>query len=103
MINIDKIIDVNKEKKRIRTNTFKQILQMFYNKIELVSQTGITECWFEVPKFLLGHPSYDVSECCIYLEKKLKKKNFTETKYFKPNILYVNWTTTYSSSSDEKK
>lgn len=102
MINIDKIIDVNKEKKKIKNNTFKQVLQMFYNKIELVAQTGTTDCWFEVPNFLLGHPSYDVKECCLYIEKKIKKKKFTETKYFEPNILYVDWTTTYSSSSDDK-
>ena len=37
MVDIDKLIDVNKEKKKIKTNTFKQILQMFYNKIENVS------------------------------------------------------------------
>ena len=102
MININKLIDVNKEKKKIKTKTFKQILQMFFNKIELVSQTGATDCWFEVPKFLLGHPTYDIEECCIYIEKKLKKINFTESKYFKPNILYVDWTSNESTSSDNK-
>ena len=101
MINIDKLRDVNKEKKHLKHTIFKQVLQMFYNKIELVSQTGTCECWFEVPKFLLGQPTYNVDECCIYLEKKLKKNNFTEIIYFEPNILYVNWDINNSSNKEK--
>ena len=47
-LKIQKIVQ-NKDKKKYRESNYNKILQLFYNKIKIVNETGNTECWMKSP------------------------------------------------------
>ena len=93
MINVDNLRKMNKKKKQAKKDVYKKILKLLINKVKLVANTEAIDCWYEVEYFLIGYPTYNIEDCCNYLVKKLKKSNFKEVTYFKPNIIYLNWDT----------
>lgn len=91
-ISIDDLYD-GKQKRDVRIlNTFKLILGRIHNKIKVTSRQQIDQqyCWFIVPEFMLGVPSYSHSDCVVYLVKQLQENGF-RVKYTHPNLLLISW------------
>lgn len=89
--NLDDLKKVNKDKKKYRQSNYNKILQLFYNKIKIVNETGNTECYYLIPNLIGKNTISDMDDCLKYLEKKLKKHDFEEIKIYKPNMIYVKW------------
>ena len=77
-------------RKELKHQCFNKILEFIDNKILLIAKTNTKGTWYEIPLFLLGHPTYEIKECSDYLIKKLKKNGFT-VNFLNPNILLINW------------
>ncbi len=90
MISVKELKKMNNDKKKIKKECFKKILELINNKILLISKTEETSTWFEIPLFMLGYPTYDINECSSYLKLKLETKEF-KVNFLEPNILLINW------------
>jgi L-rhamnose isomerase len=56
-----------------------------------VSIKGQTHCWFSVPPFVLGRPSYQHSHCIRYITEKLKYGGFAVTDLTGQGSLFIDW------------
>jgi len=90
MIDANKLRKEAKSKKLFEKECFNKILNMCLNKVDIVSKTGIDKTWFEIPKFLLGYPTYEIGQVAIFLNKELKKLNFNSWMA-KENIIVIDW------------
>jgi hypothetical protein len=91
-ISLDELYE-GKQKRDMRIlNTFKTILTRVHNQIKLTARQKIDQqyCWFVVPEFILGVPSYNNSDCVVYIIEKLKENGF-QVKYTHPNLLLISW------------
>lgn len=91
-ISLDELYD-GKQKRDLRIlNTFKTILTRIHKQIKLTSRQKIDQqyCWFAIPEFILGVPSYNNNDCAVYVIEKLKENGFL-VKYTHPNLLLISW------------
>lgn len=91
-ISLDELYD-GKQKRDLRIlNTFKTILTRVHKQIKLTSRQKIDQqyCWFAIPEFILGVPSYNNNDCAVYVIEKLKENGFL-VKYTHPNLLLISW------------
>ena len=73
-----------------REETYKVILEQCYKKIQKSATSNNICLFYEVPEFVFGHPLYNLNECIIYLQARIKLNGFL-VKYYFPNILYISW------------
>jgi hypothetical protein len=90
MINIFELNRARDEKEIRKIETYRNILDKIYLKIVDYSSKGVTQCFYEVPPFIIGLPKFDMSKCIEYLLDRLFK-NGLAVMYIKPNIVYCNW------------
>ena len=90
MVNINELKKEEENRKSLKKQCFNKILEFINNKIILVSRANSKRTWYEIPLFLLGHPTYEMDECSSYLIKKLSKNGFN-VNFLNPNILLINW------------
>ena len=91
-ISLDDLYE-GKQKRDLRIlNTFKTVLTRVHNQIKLTSRQKIDQqfCWFVVPEFILGVPSYNNQDCVVYIIEKLTDNGF-QVKYTHPNLLLISW------------
>lgn len=90
MIDANKLREEKKKRDELKYITFKSILKTLNNKILIASHGNNSQCIYQVPQFLFGHPTYKLSECIEYLEKKLKSNNY-DIVFYEPNVLVISW------------
>lgn len=83
------------EERYIKENSKEQIFNIVLNKcIEKIiytnRQTDKTFVIFEVPKILIGYPSYDMKSCILFIINKLSIKNYL-VEFIDPFYLYIDW------------
>lgn len=91
-ISLDDLYE-GKQKRDLRVlKTFKTILARVHNQIKLTSRQKIDQqfCWFIIPEFLMGVPSYNNHDCAVYVIEKLMENGF-QVKYTHPNLLLISW------------
>jgi len=71
-MDIKKIKEMSRERRKIRKEAFKFILELCYNKIEKFALSGVNFCYYDIPPMIFGYPKYSMDECSNYLIKKLK-------------------------------
>tara|TARA_A100001015_G_C14446468_1_gene502472 strand:- start:57 stop:446 length:390 start_codon:yes stop_codon:yes gene_type:complete len=89
-LNANELFEKNKKFNEKVFNTFKEILKKCNTLIKFANQKKQSDIIFDVPKILLGYPSYDYDECLCYLILKLRNNNFF-VKYIYPTQLYISW------------
>ena len=89
-LNANELFEKNKKKNERIFNTFKKILMNCNTLIKFANQKKQYEIIFDVPKFILGYPSFNYDECLCYLIMKLRDNNFF-VKYIYPTQLYISW------------
>jgi hypothetical protein len=89
-LNANELFEKNKKLNEKVFNTFKEILKKCNTLIKFANQKKQSEIIYNVPKILLGYPSYDYDECLCYLILKLRNNNFF-VKYIYPSQLYISW------------
>lgn len=68
------------------------ILQRTHRKIKYTSRQKFNDhfCFYIVPEFLVGVPTYDIATCISYLVEQLTANGFI-VKYTHPNLLFISW------------
>ena len=90
MINIYTLNSKREQRKKNKAIFYHKVLNLCYNKITYYSDKMQVQCFFTVPKFILGIPIYNLEECSKYISLYLQKKGF-KSLYIKPNIVYIYW------------
>ena len=99
------IYNKNKKKELKKIKTYTTILNKCERKIRYSATHDQFQCFFEVPRFCLNCPLYNIDECVYFMVEKLKTK--FKVHYFTPNdlismginqqisditgILYISW------------
>lgn len=88
-------ISALKEEKTMKEQSKIEIYNVVLNKciqkiIYTNRHTDQTFIIFEVPKLLIGYPSYDMKSCILFLINKLSSKNYL-VDFIDPFYLYIDW------------
>jgi len=89
-INIEYLQQKHNAKIRIKLQIFEKILKRCYNRIDMASDCGDQYCFFTIPEYIYGFPTFNVKACAAYIIKKLMG-NGLHVKFFNPNLVYVYW------------
>lgn len=91
-INIDDLYDRKNKITDMKLNQYSKILNRAHIKIKQTSRLRSQDqfCFFLVPEFLIGVPSYDTAACIAYIIDKLQDNGFY-VKYTHPNLLFISW------------
>jgi hypothetical protein len=86
-------------KEQSKTEIFTVVLNKCIEKILYTNRhTDQTFVIFEVPKILIGYPSYDMKSCILFLINRLSQNGYL-IDFVDPFYLYIDWGSVRSSSS----
>jgi hypothetical protein len=90
-------------KNKIKKNVYNKLLEKIQQKIYKSSTNDVYSIFFEIPKFIIGQATYNLTECAEYIMNTLNSNGF-KVKLFnkqelkelgikKPNsaIIYISW------------
>jgi len=91
-INIDDLYERRNQISDMKILQYSKILNRAHSKIKQTSKlrSQDTFCFYLVPEFLIGVPSYDTASCIAYVIDNLKENGFY-VKYTHPNLLFISW------------
>ena len=91
-INLDELYVRSREIHLNRLKTYQMILSRVHKKIKTTSRQRHNDffCFYVVPEFLVGVPTYNIYTCITYLMEQLTKNGF-EVKYTHPNLIFISW------------
>jgi hypothetical protein len=91
-VNLDDLYRRTREIKENRIKIYQNILQRTHKKIKYTSRQKHNDhfCFYIVPEFLVGVPTYDIATCISYLIEQLTTNGFI-VKYTHPNLLFISW------------
>lgn len=78
----------NKDKSR--NSIYHLITKKCFTKIKETHNNNNTFCFFNLPEYIPGYPLYNMTECILYILKKLKEKGFS-CRYVDSYIIYISW------------
>jgi hypothetical protein len=88
---ISSLHDEKNTKEKTRNDMFTMVLNKCIEKIIYTNRhTDKTFVIFEVPRILIGFPSYDMNSCIVFLLQKLSKNNYY-VEFIEPFYLYIDW------------
>jgi hypothetical protein len=90
MVKAKDLCKLQEEKKKLKENTFKKILERIEKKISIASNSDFYYTYYEIPELILGLPLYSIQDCITYVKKKLEKNGF-KVFFSEPNILLISW------------
>ena len=91
-LNLDDLYVRSREIYLNRLKTYKMILARVHKKIKTTARQKHSDffCFYVVPEFLVGVPTYNIYTCITYLMEQLSKNGF-EIKYTHPNLIFISW------------
>lgn len=98
------ILELNRsitEKKNLSIEVYEKIVSKCHRRIESTTENLKTNCFFQIPEFVIGYPLYDLSKCIEYTVDELKKNGFL-VKYYFPKTIYVSWDLKEISNSNKE-
>ena len=82
---------VHEDRKKAQRETYRKIYLQCCDKIKKMNKGFYAKhTTYHVPVMMWGHPLYNMEECLIYVQWRLKKKGI-KTKFNYPNILHISW------------
>ncbi len=90
MVKANDLIIEQQKREKIKIETFKKVYATIEKKIVLASASNYYYVWYEVPEFILGLPTYNLSDCIDYVKNKLTENQFEYSVYI-PNIILIKW------------
>ena len=96
---IPSISSLHKEKfvkQSSKIDIFNIVINKCVEKITYANRhTDKTYIIFEVPKILIGYPTYDMESCIIFIINKLSQNGYL-VEFIQPFYLYIDWGTNNS-------
>lgn len=106
MSDIPNIYSLQKERKmrdKIKSDIYSIVLNKCIEKIVYTNRhTDKSFIIFEVPKILIGYPSYDFQHCLLYLMEKLSEQDYF-VEFMDPFYLYIDWGRVPNKKSSSQK
>lgn len=90
MINIFKLNTIRDEKELLKHETYRKVLEKCHYKIQSNASKGLTYCFYTLPEFMIGLPTYDKLKCAEYIVNKLRKNGFV-VMFTYPSLIYASW------------
>lgn len=87
-INDVKNIVIKRAEKKVKV--YEAILNNIRHRIGTAIDANRSYCAYQIPEFICGQPTFNMTNCVIYVLDKLKKKRFY-AEYHHPYIIYVAW------------
>lgn len=79
-----------RERARKRTLCFDEVLAKAYAAVAAKAELNWTRTVFEVPRFVIGMPIYDIEPCVRFLARRMTRDGYA-VEVFPPNIMYISW------------
>jgi Family of unknown function (DUF5759) len=100
-------IDALQREKTVKDESKVEIFTVVLNKcIEKIlysnRHTDKTYVIFEVPKILIGYPSYDMKSCILFLITQLSQHGYL-VEFIEPFYLYIDWGSGQSQQASSSK
>ena len=90
-ININDLHKDRDKRNTIKNDIYLKVLARCHSKIKSISKlSDLCCCFYMVPAYIYGLPSYNQIECVYYIVKELMDDGF-KVQYVEPNILFITW------------
>ena len=91
-VNLDELYKRTREIQDNRIKIYQNILKRAHKKIKYTSRQKHNDhfCFYIVPEFLVGVPTYDIATFISFLVEQLTTNGFI-VKYTHPNLLFISW------------
>lgn len=90
MVKAEDLIKEQEEKNNMRKEYYKKVYKRVEKKIVQVNSVNESQCWYEIPEFILGIPLYSFEDCKQYLINRLQKNGF-KTNMLNNNTIFIDW------------
>jgi hypothetical protein len=90
MITIQKIREMEDQKKKIKKEIYKKIYEQFNRKIQNSVLCHQKNVLLQVPAFLLGYPTFEQEHAASYLKRQLENAGFV-VEYMSNTSFHVSW------------
>jgi uncharacterized protein (DUF302 family) len=90
MIKASDLIKEQKQRKKHLEKTYHKIYSYVEKKIIECNNINMSQCYYEIPTFMLNLPLYSFDECRDYIIKQLKNNGFNVVIY-NPKVLLIKW------------
>jgi len=94
-INLRDLQKYQNQREKRKLEFFKEVLRKCHHKITWQAKQYQTYCFYQIPSFIFGMPSYNNKECIEYIMNKLIQDKL-KVLYIDPNILFITWDIKYS-------
>lgn len=101
-LNINELYNKAKIKELKKYETYDKILLKCHNRIKLYSENKKTECLYQIPKFIMGIPLYNIDELKEYIVNALKKNGFL-IKEYNDYWIFISWDKTKKEVKNKPK
>lgn len=90
-------------KDTVKSDVYNIVLNKCIEKILYTNRhTDKTYVIFEVPKFLIGCPLYDMKSCILYLISQLSQNKYM-VEFIEPFYLYIDWGSVVQKTTQKQK
>jgi hypothetical protein len=88
---LNNLHDEKNQKEKLKKDAYVLVLNKCIEKIIYTNKhTDQTYIFFDVPKFLIEYPFYDMKSCILYIMEKLIPANYI-VSFIAPFYLYIDW------------
>ena len=99
MLRANEIQRIETQRRNIKKETYKHILENFDKKIRSCVSLGISHVLLEVPPFVIGYPFFEQDTATVYLKRQLENLGYkvNRTEY----ALVVSWSKASATTKPE--
>lgn len=101
-VDLDRIIKIENERKKIRKEIYTKIYEQFSRKIMHAVQTNQKQVFLVVPSYLIGYPVFDRYRATVYLKRQLElnKLNVVQISDFE---FHISWNKKKKKKKEKEK
>jgi hypothetical protein len=89
--NINELKKIQNDKNENRKKVFVIVLQQCIKRVKYISKnSNSTECWYTIPKLIVGQPLFNIEKCSEFLLEELNTLGF-KTSYMHPDNIHISW------------
>jgi hypothetical protein len=89
-LNISELRNRSQARQQRRVNVYNAVLSRCHTKIQTAAENEQFECVYDVPRYIMGLPLYNLDLCIDYLKDRLIANGFG-VDYVFPKSLRVHW------------
>jgi hypothetical protein len=89
--NINELKKIQNEKFENRKKVFIIVLGQCINRVKYINKnSNATECWYNIPKIIVGQPLFNIEKCSEFVLKELNNLGF-KTNCITPDNIHISW------------